>query len=338
MIIRGSEFSYGFLIPLAGFAMSFLGAFLGLRCTTRARAYRGLARARWLLLAGMSLGFGAWLGHFIDMLGFGVPGETIRYSVPQTVASALLAVVLMWGGLFLTSHSARARWLVPGGLLIGLGIASMHYTGTAAMRMPGTVNYEPAWLLVSAAVAVAGGIAALWSVLRLRGVWPTAGASLITAAAIGGMHYASMAGIRSTGRPMAMAAAGATAEEFLLPAVVVIATLMFLTAFAIGLAPTEDEIRADAALQARITELERQSREQVTAFQRADLHPIPEAWQARSPLPASAGDAVIVDPARLSTSGRRERQAPRPGRQAPGRRVPEWILQPQATSLMGTRG
>ena len=84
----------------------------------------------------------------------------------------------------------------------------------------------------------------MWSVLRLHGIWPTAGASLITAAAIG----------------------ATSAEEFLLPAVVIIGTLIFLMAFAGALAPTEAEIRKDAALQAQITEVQRQSRERVTVI------------------------------------------------------------------------
>jgi NO-binding membrane sensor protein with MHYT domain len=257
--MRVIEFSYGPLTPTLGFAMSFLGAFLGLRCTTRARAYRGWARARWLLLGGVSLGLGGvWLGHFIDMLGFAVPGETIRYSVTETLASALLVVVVMWGGLFIIGYSRRASSLVLGGLLVGLGIASMHYTGMAAMRMPGMVSYDTAWLVVSSAVAIAGGIAALWSVRRLRGIWPTVGASLIIAAAVGGMHYAGMASMRMTGLPMAMAEAGATAEGFLLPAVVVISIVTFLIAFVVALAPTEDEIREDALLLTRIAELEGQ--------------------------------------------------------------------------------
>jgi NO-binding membrane sensor protein with MHYT domain len=272
--MRVSEFSYGFLTPLLGFGMSFLGAFLGLRCTSRARAYRGWARARWLLLAGVPLGIGVWLGHFIDMLGFAVPGETVRYSVPGTLASALLAVAVMWGGLFVTGYSGRTRRLVPGGLLVGLGIASMHYTGMAAIRMPGAVSYDPAWLLVSSAGAIVGGIAALWSMARLGGIWSAVSASLITAAAVGGMHYAGMAAMRMTGQPMAMAATGATAEGFLLPAVVVIGTLIFLIAFAVALAPTADEIREDALLQAQIAELERQSRERVAVLQRTGLHPI----------------------------------------------------------------
>jgi NO-binding membrane sensor protein with MHYT domain len=258
MLMRTSEFSYGPLTPSLGFAMSFLGAFLGLRCTTRARAYTGWARARWLLLAGVTLGLGCvWVGHFIDMLGFAVPGESIRYSVPETLASALLVVAVMLSGLFITGYGGKTRWLVLGGLLVGLGIASMHYTGMAAMRMPGMVSYDPAWLIVSSAVAIAGAIAALWSVLRLRGMWPTVGASLIIAAAVGGMHYAGMAAMRMTGMPTAMVEAGATAEGFLLPAVIVICILTFLIAFVVALAPTEDEIHEDAALLARFAELER---------------------------------------------------------------------------------
>jgi NO-binding membrane sensor protein with MHYT domain len=252
------------MTPLLGFAMSFLGAFLGLRCTTQARAYFGWGRVRWLMLAGLSLGLAAWLGHFIEMLGFAVPGEAVRYSVLGTLSSALLAVAVMWVGLLVTCYGGRRRWLVPGGLLVGLGIASMHYTLLAAMRMPGAVSYDPAWLLVSSAVAIAGGIAALWSVERLHGIWATVAASLITAAAIGGMAYAGVASMRMTGQPMAVA--GVTAEEFLLPAVVVMGTLIFLIAFAVGLAPTADEIREDAALQAQITELKRQSRERVTVL------------------------------------------------------------------------
>jgi hypothetical protein len=149
----------------------------------------------------------------------------------------------------------------------------------AAMRMPGAVSHDPAWLLVSAAVASGGGIAAMWFVQRLHGILPTVGASLITAAAIGGMHYAGMASMRMTGQPRGMAVAGATAEQFLLPAVVGIGTLIFLIAFAVALAPTEEEIREDAALLAQITELERQSRERATVLTadwpmlRPSLHP-----------------------------------------------------------------
>ena len=258
MLMHVNEFSYGLVTPALGFAMSLLGAFLGLRCATRARACDGWARGRWLLLAGVSLGLGGvWVGHFIDMLGFSVPGGTVRYSVPETLASALLVVAVMCAGLFIAGYSDQVGRLLLGGLLVGLGIASMHYTGMAAMRMPGEVSYNPAWLLASSVIAVLGGIAALWSALRLRGIWLTLGGSLTTAVAVGGMHYAGMAAMRMSAQPTAMAVEGATAEGFLLPVVLAVSILTFLVTGVVALAPDEDEIRADAALQMRIAELQR---------------------------------------------------------------------------------
>ena len=259
MLMRVNEFSYGPVTPVFGFVMSFLGAFLGLRCATRARAYGGWARGRWLLLAGVSFGLCCvWVGHFIDMLGFSVPDAVVRYGVLETLGSALLAVGVMCAGLLITGYGRRAGGLLAGGLLVGLGIASMHYTGMAAMRMPGEVSYNPAWLVVSSAVAIAGGFAILWSALRLRGIWPTLGVSLLIAAAVGGMHYAGMAAMRMSAQPMAMAVQGATAGGFLLPLLVVISILTYLGIFILALAPTEDEIREDAVLLARFAELERQ--------------------------------------------------------------------------------
>jgi len=253
-----NEFSYGPVTPALGFAMSFVGAFLGLRCATRARANDGWARRRWLVLAGVSLGLSCvWVGHFVEMLGFAVPGGTVRYDVPETLASAMLAVAAMCAGLFISGRGRRVGRLLLGGLLAGLGIASMHYIGMAAMRMPGAVSYNPSWLLVSTAVAVAGGIAVTWSALRPHGIRATVGASLIIAVAVGGTHYAGMAAMRMSAQPMAMAVRGATALGFLLPLILVITILTYIVTFIIAIAPSEEEVREDATLQVRIAELNR---------------------------------------------------------------------------------
>ena len=59
------NFSYGLLNPALGYAMSFIGSFLGLRCVILARAYQGAARARWLVLAAVAIGA---VGHLGDAL------------------------------------------------------------------------------------------------------------------------------------------------------------------------------------------------------------------------------------------------------------------------------
>jgi NO-binding membrane sensor protein with MHYT domain len=100
------NFSYGLLTPVLAYAISCLGCFLGLRCTTRARAAQGRARLHWLLLAALSIGVaGIWTMHFVAMLGFSIPGQTIRYNVPVTILSMLIAVVVVAIGL-------RFGWVV----------------------------------------------------------------------------------------------------------------------------------------------------------------------------------------------------------------------------------
>ena len=88
-MITVHNFSNGALNPALGYAMSCVGAFLGLRCVTLARAYDGIARARWLGLAAVSIGAtGIWAMHFIAMLGFTIPGQQILYNVPMTTPPA----------------------------------------------------------------------------------------------------------------------------------------------------------------------------------------------------------------------------------------------------------
>ena len=121
------NFSYGLLNPVLGYAMSCLGAFLGLRCITRARALAGFAKARWLALAAVSVGAtGIWTMHFIAMLGFSIPAVQITYNVPLTIASMLIAIAVVGVGLFIVGYG-NGGWvpLLTGGVIVGVGVAAM---------------------------------------------------------------------------------------------------------------------------------------------------------------------------------------------------------------------
>jgi NO-binding membrane sensor protein with MHYT domain len=262
------NFSYGLLTPVLAYLMSCLGAFLGLRCTTRARAHQGRARARWLLLGGLSIGTtGIWVMHFIAMLGFTIPGTTIQYNVPVTILSMLIAVGIVEVGLLIVGFGGPGyRPLLLAGLITGIGVASMHYTGMAAMRMPGRITYEPILFLISVVIAVVAATAALWAALRLKGLGATLGAALIMGVAVSGMHYMGMASMRMyassgpAGMVMGGGTGGATAESFLLPLVIGISIVAFILTATIALSPSEDEIRGEAELMNRIDRLRSESR------------------------------------------------------------------------------
>jgi NO-binding membrane sensor protein with MHYT domain len=257
-MVHVNDFSYGPVTPVLGFVMSSLGCFLGLRCTTRARASHGAQRARWLLLAAVSVATtGIWVMHFVAMLGFTIPGQTITYNVPVTIASMLIAVVVVGIGLLIVGFgSAGWRNLLLGGVIIGLGVASMHYIGMAAMKMPDTVRYNNTLVVLSVVIAVVAGTAALWAALRLTAVWATLVASLIMGVAVSGMHYTGMAAMHVYGTQnpgmLAGMSGGVSGQAFLLPLIVGISLLAFALTVIISLSPTEAEMREDAALMAHL--------------------------------------------------------------------------------------
>jgi NO-binding membrane sensor protein with MHYT domain len=235
--------------------MSFLGAFLGLRCTSRSRASTGPARIRWLVVAAISIGItGIWVMHFIAMLGFTIPGETILYNVPVTLLSMLIAVAFVLIGLLIVGlGQPSARSLLLGGVITGLGVASMHYAGMAAMRMPARMSYDPGLFAVSIVIAIVAATAALWAALRLGGFWSTLGAAAIMGVAVSGMHYTGMAAMHAyppSGQPMAMG--GVDAAAFLLPLIVGVSVTTFVLTATIALSPTAAEISADAELMRKI--------------------------------------------------------------------------------------
>src|SRR5207245_8085577 len=136
-MIHVNHSTYGALNPSLSYVVSCVGCFLGLRCTTRARAYQGAARARWLTLAALSIGTtGIWVMHFIAMLGFAIPGETIRYNVPMTILSMVIAVIVVGIVVFLVGFSRRAGNgpLVLGGTALRLCASDMDCTRTRRRR------------------------------------------------------------------------------------------------------------------------------------------------------------------------------------------------------------
>ena len=254
------NFSYGLVNPALGYAVSCLGAFLGLRCLTRASYYTGLARARWLAIAATSIGAaGIWAMHFIAMLGFTVSGARITYSVPVTIASLLIVIAVVGVGVFIVGFgNGDPRRLLAAGVFVGLGVAIMHYLGMAAMIMPDSMSYNPFLFALSIVIAVVAGTTALWLGTWVRGIGATVGASLGMGAAVSGMHYTGMAGMRLHAGGMA-GASGVSAASFVLPLVLGITLVTFVLAVMISMSPSADEIREDAEFQFRLNSLQREN-------------------------------------------------------------------------------
>ncbi|MGP4051303.1 MHYT domain-containing protein [Streptomyces sp. 2A115] len=242
--------TFGWLTPVLSYAMACIGAALGLRCTVRALATSGRSRRNWLLTAASAIGTGIWTMHFVAMLGFSVSGTDIRYDVPLTIVSLVVAMVVVGAGVFAVGYGRdRGRALFLGGLTTGLGVASMHYLGMAALRLHGDVDYDPVLVGISVVIAVIAATAALWAALNIKSPIAVAVASLVMGVAVSSMHYTGMIAVKVQVSPSGEALPGATAMQFIFPLAVGLGSYLFLTAAFVALSPTAGEREASESAQ-----------------------------------------------------------------------------------------
>ena len=190
------QFTYGVFNPIAAGLLGFIGSFLGLQCTARARAARTRSRrTRWLVIAAFAIGGAAiWLMHFAAILGFDVPASPVRYDLAVAAGSLVIAVVTVGIGLMIAGHGRRSvsRTLLAG-LVTGGGVVAMHYSGMAGLNIAGTMHYDPGLVAASALIAVLAATLALWFAVSVDGWARISGAAAVMAVAVCGMHYTAMA-------------------------------------------------------------------------------------------------------------------------------------------------
>ncbi|MFD5812790.1 MHYT domain-containing protein [Streptomyces sp. NPDC127038] len=240
--------AFGWLTPVLSYVMACTGSALGLRCTVRGLDASGRSRRNWLLTAASAMGTGIWTMHFVAMLGFGVTGTEIRYDVPLTILSLLVAMTVVGAGMFAVGYGRdRHRSLALGGLTAGFGIASMHYLGMAALRLHGRVRYDPALVGLSVVIGVIAATAALWAALSIRSPVAVAVASLVMGGAVSSMHYTGMMAVGVKVTPSRDALSGATAMQFIFPLAVGLGSYLFLTAAFVALSPMSGRTEASAS-------------------------------------------------------------------------------------------
>jgi NO-binding membrane sensor protein with MHYT domain len=172
-------------------------------------------------------------------------------------------------------------------VIIGVGVAAMHYLGMAAMSMQGSMSYTMPLVVLSVLIAIVAGTAALWASTRVNTLGATIGAALIMGVAVSGMHYTAMAALHIERGPMSMAAAatsglstvsGTTAAAFLIPLLLVISIATFAVTLTISISPGQEEIQADAEMQRRMQYLQqRQAFSQVSGVpDSAPPWPVPD--------------------------------------------------------------
>ncbi|WP_018443814.1 putative bifunctional diguanylate cyclase/phosphodiesterase [Trinickia symbiotica] len=152
-------------------------------------------RLAWLGGGATAMGIGIWSMHFIGVLSFSLP-IPIGYDLTLTGVSLLIAILVSGFALYVIT-GARLTWrrLAAGSVLMGFGIAGMHYTGDAAMLMRPGIIYDPTLLALSVVIAIVASGAALWIARTLSDAAQRhlsrkrLAAACVMGLAITGMHY-----------------------------------------------------------------------------------------------------------------------------------------------------
>ncbi|MBL7260452.1 MHYT domain-containing protein [Paractinoplanes lichenicola] len=249
------HFDHGLITPVVSYVLSVLGSMLGLTCAVRFRTAAGRGeRIWWLVLGSVSIGGTAiWSMHFVAMMGFAVVGTPIRYDVGLTAASALLAVIAVGVGLAiaLLGKGAQNVRIITGGVVAGLGVAGMHYTGMAAMKLNGEVTYGMTRVGLSIGIAVVAAAVALWLAVTVRRPLVIFAAALVMGVAVNGMHFTGMTAMSVETHPSSGQLPGATASGMLVPIGLAVVLGIIGLAYALMSAPTEEDRAATAYLAQR---------------------------------------------------------------------------------------
>jgi NO-binding membrane sensor protein with MHYT domain len=251
------HFTMGMWVFFLAYGTSVVGSYVGLSCVRQSfKDDRKNARIRWLAMASLAIGgVGIWLMHFIGMMGFAVPGSTIRYALAPTLFSVVLAVGATLFGLWIVDSRAGWKARVPrgvplavGGLVMGLAVSFMHYSGMAAIRIRGTIEHDQAFVVASVIIGIVASTAALWLAGVAERLVARAAAALIMGCAVVALHYTGMAGVNATVDASAPEPGGQTVLSLLFPAFVIGIAVLALPIVALLLAPNREDRRREAAV------------------------------------------------------------------------------------------
>ncbi|MBR0955665.1 bifunctional diguanylate cyclase/phosphodiesterase [Bradyrhizobium canariense] len=187
------------LVALGG-AVCLLASAAAISLFHRARATHGPGRLAWISLDAAVSGCGIWATHFIAMLAYG-PGGAGVYNIPVTILSLIFAISVTFVGLSLAVSSTRALWIVLGGAIVGTGVATMHYTGMAALEMPARVDWIGSTVAASVLFGIVFAALALVVAARRDDLFHALTASTLLTVAIVAHHFTAMGAVVLTPDP-----------------------------------------------------------------------------------------------------------------------------------------
>jgi PAS domain S-box-containing protein len=191
---------YDYRLVALSVSISVLAAYAALDLAERITTARGGIRMVWLYGGAMAMGIGIWAMHYIGMVAYHLPVQVL-YDWPTVLLSLFTAIAASGVALFIVSRPTMGMpQTIAGSVIMGAGIAGMHYIGMEAMRLPAMCIYSPELVALSIMLAVGISFVALELAFARREDhgrwgWRKTASGLIMGLAIPVMHYVGMAAV-----------------------------------------------------------------------------------------------------------------------------------------------
>jgi PAS domain S-box-containing protein len=284
--------TYDWILVATSVAIAILAAFVALSISGRIIAASSpRTRYAWASAGAISMGGGIWSMHFVGMLAFSLPCG-ITYDPLGTLFSiipGMLASGIALGAISKPDKASLSRLSISA-ILMGLGIALMHYSGMAAMRPEALLRYDFGVAALSVVVAVVLAFVSLSIQFPFHRPQSSRIGALIIAAsimgcAVAGMHYTAMAASIFFPLPSAPTYSMALSPTLLALLITIFTVLIAVTTLVAAFAGRQSELAsslsAEISLRKRSEEDLRRSEAYLAEAQRL-THTGSWAWDARS--------------------------------------------------------
>src|SRR5262249_46679154 len=129
---HGAAHGHDPVLAALSFVVAAFASYCSLDMAERLRAAGPRGRPFWWAVSGLTLGAGIWAMHFIAMTAFKAPFQQ-GYAPGLTLASGVAAVLAVLVGLAMLGRKPSLLRLIASGLVVGLGVVVMHYSGMEAL-------------------------------------------------------------------------------------------------------------------------------------------------------------------------------------------------------------
>jgi NO-binding membrane sensor protein with MHYT domain len=176
-------------------AVAILGGYTGFGLAARIRGTSGAGRRALLAGAASFLAIGIWTMHFVGMLAAPLPADTVYLVLPTVVSFLICALVVGISLSFVSIGEPSQRRVISAAVLLGAGIASMHYVGIHGLAGNFAVEHDAPMVALSVAVAIVAAYGGLRAFLARQDGIRLIASSIAFGIAVSGMHYTAMYGM-----------------------------------------------------------------------------------------------------------------------------------------------